>query len=604
MGENTPQAVPTPWPPAERRPRLWPGVIIVLLYWAVLKLPGVLLAGSPAQVPIMFLGSMSMPALFLLWWVLFSRVSWADRFRYLLAFVIVGAIIWCLYHPTLRGGGDPMGAIMAMCFNVFPVVMTGWVLWLAIARSATRRFRFAGLVVVFALTFGFFTILRFDGLTGGFVPEFSLRWKATAAERYAAERPAYAMPASEAAGAASAPELTAEDWPGFRGPARDGRRPGVRIATDWKAQPPKRLWERKIGPGWGSFAVVGSRLYTQEQFGEIERVVCLDAATGKTIWAHEDDVRHHDNESGEGPRATPTFHEGRIFSLGGTGILNCLDAVTGKPVWTHDIKKDAGVGVPHWGFSGSPLVDHGVVAVFAGGPHGKGVLAYQVDSGKLAWTGGDITHSYCSLQPARVAGVDQFLITTAEGLTALDPSNGKTLWQYEWLIDKEMDRVTQPAQVSDTDFLIGSSFGKGTRRVRAARDGDKWTAEQVWETTAVSPYYNDAVVHKGHLYGFNGIFLTCVDLKNGKLAWKERGYGAGQVLLLPDQDLLVVLAETGDVAIVEAKPEGRKELGRFKAFEGKTWNHPVVAHGKLFIRNGEEAACYELPTGGAAVASR
>ena len=203
-----------------------------------------------------------------------------------------------------------------------------------------------------------------------------------------------------------------------------------------------------------------------------------------------------------------------------------------------------------------------------------------------------------SLQPQPLQKSAQFVITTAEGLTALDPSNGKTLWQYEWLVDKNMDRVTQPAQVSETDFLIGSSFGAGTRRVRVTHEGDSWKVdpEPLWESRAISPYYNDLVVHKGYLYGFNGIFLACVDLKNGKLAWKERGYDAGQVLLLPDQELLLVLAEKGDVALVEAKPEGLKELGRFHALDGKTWNHPVVAHGRLYARNGQEAACYRLPT--------
>jgi outer membrane protein assembly factor BamB len=618
--QNGTQFAPSPYSSAggERRPRLWPGVLIVLLYWAVLKLPLMLLAGSPAQVPIMFMGSMAVPALFLLWWCFFSRVSWSDRFVGLLAFALIGAACWYFYHPTMQGGGDPMSAIMAMCFNIFPVVMTGWVLWLLIARSLSRQVRFAGLAVVFALGFGFFTILRFDGLWGEFAPQFSYRWTPTAGEQYASERPAYALPGDAGAASAPAAEVTAEDWPAFRGPARDGRRPGVRIATDWAAHPPKQVWRRKIGDGWGSFTVVGPRLYTQEQFGKAERVACLDAATGKTIWAHEDAVKHQDNESGEGPRATPTYDNGRIYSLGGTGILNCLDAGTGKPLWSKDIKKDAGIKEhagkkdetggepPHWGFSSSPLVANGVVVVFAGGPNGKGVLAYQIDSGKLAWAGGDISHSYCSLQPAKVAAVDQFVVTSSEGLTALDPASGKTLWQYEWVIQKEMDRVTQPAQISDTDFLIGSSFGAGSRRVRVSHEGDTWKVEPdpVWESTAISPYYNDAVVHKGHLYGFNGIFLVCIDLKNGKLAWKERGYDAGQVLLLPDQDLLLVQAEKGDVALVEAKPEARKELGRFHAIDGKTWNHPVVARGKLYVRNGEYAACYDLAGEGAAVAVR
>ena len=403
-------------------------------------------------------------------------------------------------------------------------------------------------------------------------------------------------------------EVTPADWPGFRGPARDGRRTGIRIATDWGQRKPKELWRRRIGPGWGSFATVGSRLYTQEQLGDHERVVCLDAGTGKEIWAHEDETRHKDNESGAGPRGTPTFHEGKVYSLGGTGKLNCLDAATGKPVWSRDITKDSGGKVLHWGYSGSPLVEKGIVTVFAGGPDGKGVVGYHADSGELAWAKGNVTGSYCSTQPAKVAGEDQIVLTTGQGLIALDPAKGDVLWEYEWDLSKDFgddfNRVTQPAQVSDTDFLIGTSFGNGLRRIHVSKDGSAWKTEQVWESKAISPYYNDLVVHKGYLYGIQAPFLICADLESGKSAWKERGYGAGQVLLLADQDLLLVLAESGDVALVEAKPGARKEIARFHALDGKTWNHPVVAGNKLFVRNAEEAACFELATDGAAVAAR
>lgn len=123
----------------------------------------------------------------------------------------------------------------------------------------------------------------------------------------------------------------------------------------------------------------------------------------------------------------------------------------------------------------------------------------------------------------------------------------------------------------------------------------------VWETKAINPYFNDLVVHGGHIYGFNNSFFVCLDLESGKGKWKARGYGNGQVLLLPDQDLLLILSEKGEVALVEATPAGHKEISRFQALDGKTWNHPVVAHSKLFVRNGEEAACYELKQDGGSI---
>jgi outer membrane protein assembly factor BamB len=604
---TSPHLTPPPPPaaaPAERRPRLWPGVLIVLLYWAALKVPGWFVPGTMAQFMISGFGSMGLALLFLLWWLFFSRVSWADRLLGLVAFAGVGAAAWSQFHPTLQGN-RPDAAIFGLVFNVLPIVYTGWVLWLAVARSLSRPVRFVGLVVVLMLTWGAFTALRFDGVTGTFSPEFSFRWQPTAEERLLAARAAKGATATPAtAPAAAAPELTPADWPGFRGPARDGRRPGVHIATDWARTPPKELWRHPVGPAWSSFAVAGPRVYTQEQLGNEERVVCYDAATGAEVWAHADETRHADNESGAGPRATPTVSEGRVYALGATGRLNCLDAATGKKIWTRDVAAESKAAVPIWGFSASPLIVQGIVTVFAGGPDGKGVLAYRAATGEPVWSAGGTTNSYCSMHPARLDGVEQLLVTSGEGLSAFDPADGRVLWQYEWDLGKDFARVVQPAVISDTDVLIGSGFGNGTRRVRVTRHGSGWKTEQIWETKAISPYFNDLVIHKGHLYGFHNNLLTCVNLETGKQTWKERGYGNGQVLLLPDQDLLLVLSEKGEVALVEAKPERRTELGRFPAITGKTWNHPVVAHGKLFVRNGEEAACYQLAEDGRMAAGR
>jgi outer membrane protein assembly factor BamB len=295
--------------------------------------------------------------------------------------------------------------------------------------------------------------------------------------------------------------------------------------------------------------------------------------------------------AGPGPRATPTFHEGRIYALGANGRLNCLDAATGRRLWSRDVAEDSGAKVPQWGFSASPLVAAGVVTVFAGGPDGKAVLGYDASSGKLAWSAGEGSFSYCSPHLARLHGTEQVLITTDAGLTSFEPARGKVLWQHDWQLPNGMTRVIQPAVLGDTDVLIGTGFDHGTRRVRLGKGGG---TEEVWTSRAIRPYYNDLVVHGEHLYGFDGNFLTCVGLDDGAGKWRARGYGNGQVLLLSDQDLLLVLSEKGAVALVEASPQRHRVLGRFQAIEGKTWNHPVVAHGKLFVRNGEEAACYAL----------
>jgi outer membrane protein assembly factor BamB len=340
---------------------------------------------------------------------------------------------------------------------------------------------------------------------------------------------------------------------------------------------------------------VGNRLYTQEQRGGDELVVCYDAATGAELWTHRDTVRFNETMAGPGPRATPTFHDGKIYAQGATGLLNCLDAASGSLIWSRDVRADAGAPLPMWGFAGSPLVVQGMVVVFAGGPDGKSVLGYNARSGgEPVWAAGDGQFSYSSPHPVTLNGSEQVLMATDVGLTAFYPSSGNVLWRHDWPLDRGTARIVQPARVGDADFLLGTGFSKGTQRLHVQPAGAGWTTEERWTSRAIKPYFNDLVVHKGYLYGFDNNFLTCVSLEDGSAKWKERGYDNGAVLLLADQDLLLVLSEKGVVALVEASPDGRKELARFQAIEGKTWNHPVVAHSKLFVRNGEEAACYEL----------
>ena len=152
----------------------------------------------------------------------------------------------------------------------------------------------------------------------------------------------------------------------------------------------------------------------------------------------------------------------------------------------------------------------------------------------------------------------------------------------------------QPALLDNTDVLIGTGMGFGTRRIHVGHDGDAWPIEELWTSRSIKPYYNDLVVASDCLYGFDGNIFMCVGLADGRVRWKYRGYGNGQVLLVADQNLLLVLTEEGEVVLVEAQPSAHHEIARFKALEGKTWNHPVIAHGKLLVRNAEEAACFEL----------
>jgi outer membrane protein assembly factor BamB len=380
---------------------------------------------------------------------------------------------------------------------------------------------------------------------------------------------------------------TEAEWPGFRGPHRDDVIPGTRIRTDWSASPPVVRWKRPIGPGWSSFAVRGDLLYTQEQRGPDELVACYKVSTGEPVWTHRDAVRFYESNGGPGPRGTPTFNNGRVYTFGATGILNALNAGNGDVVWTRDAVSDAGTKVPQWGCASSPLVVDDIVIVYAGR-----LVAYDIVTGQPRWFGQANGVSYSSPQLETIGGVPQVLMLTGEGATSVMPADGKLLWRHP-----ASSSILQPAITADGDLLIsilGATGGSCMRRVAISHGPGGWTSEERWISTWLKPYFNDFVIHSGHVFGFDGSILSCIDLKDGGRKWKGGRYGNGQLILLPDQDLLLVLSEEGELALVGATPDQFTELARFAAIEGKTWNHPVLVGDILLVRNGQEMAAFRL----------
>jgi outer membrane protein assembly factor BamB len=573
---------------AVQRPRVWPAIVLLGLFWAFT------LVCRWIEMPLFvrFMSQLISVSLLLLlftgWWLVNRRRGWVERFLGLGAVAAGGAAAAFLADRTLP--------VITLLLLAVPWVFTAWAVWLLVARGAAPPIRRLGLLAVLFLSWGAFTLVRMNGLTGDLDPDVYWRWSRTAEDLYRAERTAAGGPAAAPSAAvvpAPAPSLRPGDWPGFRGPERDGVVHGVRIATDWDTTPPRPLWRRRVGPAWSSVAVVGDRLYTQEQRGDAEAVVCLDAARGREVWAHEDAARFWDAQSGAGPRATPTFADGRVYALGGRGTLNCLDAATGERKWARDLIADSGAKVPIWGFSCSPLVEQGVVIVFAGGEGPKGLLAYHADSGEPAWSAATGRNSYSSPQPATLGGRPQVLFLSDGGLTAVDPASGAVLWEHAGG-GPGMPPSIQPHPVGDGQVLFPITKDPGLELIDVGPGEDSGSPARRWTSRDLQPSYNDFVIHDGSLYGFDGSLFCCVDVKTGKRRWKDGRYGHGQVLLLADQPLLLVTAESGEAVLVAVNPERHEELGRFQAINGKTWNHPVIAHGRLYVRNAEEMACYEL----------
>jgi hypothetical protein len=246
-----------------------------------------------------------------------------------------------------------------------------------------------------------------------------------------------------------------------------------------------------------------------------------------------------------------------------------------------------------WGYASSPLVVDDKVIVFAGGEGDRNLLAYFTDSGQLAWTAPASHDSYSSPQLVTLGKRRQCLLLGDQGMTAVDPETGYVLWQYGWVM-AGAPRAVQAHVLGSSQLVAGTLTGPGVGLVDVTHEDDQWKITEVWSTTQMKPEFPDFVVSRGYAYGFDGPHFCCLDLATGQRRWKEGRYGRGQVMLLPAQARLLVISEKGEALLLAADPERHRELGRFQALEEKTWNHPVIARGRLYVRNAEEMACYEL----------
>jgi outer membrane protein assembly factor BamB len=513
--------------------------------------------------------------LLMIWWLFFSRARWLDR---------IGALVLMVLSLFLAFSfADPSAQMSTM--------MPG-ITWLCAVFVASLFFRRRAVTVAAILVASLgWLLVRTDGVDGSIHADFAWRFSPTSEEQFLASS-ASRLPVAPA----TPGTVESAAWPGFRGPGRDSVVGGVRVDSNWAANPPREIWRRPVGPGWSSFVLVGNRLCTQEQRDAAEVVVCYDAHSGEPIWVHEDAARFWEPLGGAGPRATPTYHQGRLYTLGATGVLNCLEAATGERIWTRNIADDSRASVPEWGFSSSPLIVDDLVIVHAAeAPDSREVVAYDLGSGEPRWFSQAPGPGYSSPHLTTIAGVRQIVMVTATGVFAMKPETGEALWRHEW--PGEGPRVLQPTMVDgDRGMLIGTSFGMGTRRLAVSSSAPgAWTVDEAWTSQGLKPYYNDLVVHRGTVFGFDGNILAAIDVETGNRAWKGGRYGNGQMLLLPEQDLLLVLSERGELALVRASAERFEELARMQALEGKTWNHPIVVDGVVYVRNAQEAAAYRLP---------
>lgn len=460
-------------------------------------------------------------------------------------------------------------------------------LWLARRRESSARLK----TVLSLTTAGWLlmALTRIDGIDGQYMPEMSWRWQPTAEDRLLQE-----LKNTQFAQNQDGWTQTEPGWSGFRGPERNSRVTTAIGRQDWKTNPPKEIWRRRVGPGWSSMAVTSGRLFTQEQRGADEAVTCYDARSGEPVWTHLEEARFEEVVSGAGPRATPTIVDGVVYSCGARAILTALDGNDGSIIWRKDLMKEYNGQLPIWGFSSSPLVTDGMVIAFAGGEGTGGLIAFDQASGDELWSVPSPNSNYGSAQLATLCGEQQIVFVEPKAVRGLELSSGKELWRSE-VVEERSFPMVQPQQVSDNSLVVTTGDGKDVVRVKLSLTAGNWSSEVLWQSRYLKPSYNDFVHSGDSLFGFDKQIFACIDAETGKRRWKNGRYGFGQALLLDASDQIIVVAESGRIVLLEADAERHTESGSIDAMTGKTWNHPAFDNGMLYVRNAEEMVCFELP---------
>jgi outer membrane protein assembly factor BamB len=394
-----------------------------------------------------------------------------------------------------------------------------------------------------------------------------------------------------AARADRAPPLTSTYWTDFRGPNRDGHYRQQPVLTTWPSGGPKRMWKQPVGGGYASFVVARGRAFTIEQRARQEVVAAYDVHTGRELWTHAWEALFSESRGGNGPRATPTWRDGRVYALGATGELRCLEEDTGRLVWGTNILRDAGATNLAWGMAAAPLIVEDTVIVLPGGRNGQSVVAYDRTTGKRAWAALDDQQAYSSPMLVTLAGIRQILVFSASRLMGLTPNRGEVLWEYPWRTSFDVN-ASQPLVIGNNRVFVSTGYGTGAAVIELQPEGARLSVREVWRNIRMKNQFTSSVLHDGFVYGLDESILACVDAATGELKWKGGRYGYGQVMLASGH--LIVLTESGDLVVVRAAPERHEELISIPGIEGKSWNHPAMNDGFLLVRNATEMAAFDL----------
>jgi outer membrane protein assembly factor BamB len=382
-----------------------------------------------------------------------------------------------------------------------------------------------------------------------------------------------------------------DDWPQWRGPNRDGRSAEQGLLKSWPSGGPPLAWRAAgVGDGYSSFAVSDGRLFTLGARGDREFVIALDAATGKQAWATPHG-RRFGNDRGDGPRGTPTVEGDRVYAFGASGDLSVLEAASGKIIWTVNVLRKFGGSNITWGLSESPLVLSDRILVNAGGP-GSSIVALNKKDGSAIWRSQSDQAGYSSAVLHELGGLRQAIFFTGERALGVNVENGRLLWSYD-RVSNNTANIATPI-VRGNRVFVSSDYGTGAGLLELTASGGGVQAREVYFTRDMRNHHASSVLVGDHLFGFSAAILTAMHFDTGQVAWRDRSVGKGSVVYADER--LYLFSENGVVGLAEASPAAYREHGRFQLQTGRlpTWAHPVVAGGKLFLRDQDTIYAYDV----------
>ena len=510
--------------------------------------------------------------------------------------IFVTLPLWILIGVRIFDPMGDRGSVNVFSYVSLVLLFIFWWLWFIVAGGKPWKTRLLVTAIPVAAVWIFFSIFRLDRWSGEMIPTFVLKSTPKSDQTLS-------TPSSESAGSGAVDILseTPDDFPQFLGP--DGRQAldHLRINPDWQSNPPEMLWKQPIGAGWSGFAVRNGFAFTLEQRGDQELVTCYEVESGEPCWSLSYDADFRSTIAGDGPRSTPAIADGVVYTLGAFGKLAAINGADGTPIWQRNLDKEAGIvgseaKVLPYGRSNSPLVVDDLLIAPLGGPENKYTSLIAVDrhSGETVWTSGDFQISCASPTVATLNDVRQIVSVDAGRVAGYRLDDGEVLWSHPWPGKTEADcNVSQPVPLPPDHVFVSIGYGQGAALLKLT--GTSFDVEELWHLPRVlRTKFTNVSMLDGYVYGLSDGILECVEVKTGERQWKRGRYHHGQILRVSNH--LVILAEDGEVFLVEASPdEANKVLGSFPAIEGKTWNTFALYGDILIVRNSTEAAAFRLP---------